>query len=651
MGHDEVAVTGTREERWSARLAVIGLLVLALGVRTFGAVGFGNGFSLISWCGETSVRQIEPILVSGNPLHFEQLYYPPVPAMVTAGTIALWRLLGGGGGIAAQCWVVSLLVSLATVAVVYGLGRFWGRRHGLIAAAFYAVAMIAAVILNNGPQLFSTFFLTLALYAVLLAETDGTTRSLTLAGVWLGLGVASKYLPIFFAGVLFLPYVLRRWDSRSPPAPAGGESRDGGSQRLLERAWAGGLWALVALGLAAIWVGVVERDAVYGALRRLYAQRPHENPFEYHLRWIDRLYWAGVAGLVLTWAMCGLALLIPSVQRKSPWQWARSLSRRYHLWVVPCLALAATLVVALAVPIALNFQTFARDFVYIATGRESGDNGIFPGHSPAVSYLFGYIPENTGVLLFAAGLVGLVYPFVRRDRRAALLIAGAVPAWVVLELNRVKVNGYVLELLPLWCLLAALWLGDLCGQRRPAWRWAGRALVAVVVVGSLVYSLAWIQFFRGTSLQTEAGQWLTATVPPGTSLGVKSRLVVNGSPQLLPDARFLAPYRLLDYREEPEYVLLPNLVYEVMVQYLEGVRKGYVYTERDWHTSAPTAEDLRVLSRIVRKEGYVLVREFRKQPEFLGLAVGSHSLSGRTWFVEHSGAVGLRVYRRAGSRA
>ncbi len=133
-------------------------------------------------------------------------------------------------------------------------------------------------------------------------------------------------------------------------------------------------------------------------------------------------------------------------------------------------------------------------------------------------------------------------------------------------------------------------------------------------------------------------------------MGVRSALIVTGGPGLLPDARFLVPYALANYTEEPEYVLLPNGVHAIVEQYLEGLKQGYVYTPNDWFVSAPTPADLHILSRIVRQEGYVLLKEFRKEPRILGMRLGSDSLTGRTWMAEHSSTIGLRIYRRvAGS--
>src|SRR6266508_472404 len=625
-------------------LWVMGILVLALALRLFAVTAREGGAWSVGACGEPFVQEIESILRSGNPLHLEVFFYPPAPAIIVAAVTGLWTIVGGGD-VAVHCRVVTLAFSVATVGIVYMLGRFWGRSHAFIAMMLYAVTMIAVVVQGN-VQVYSAFFVSLALYSVLRADAEGRIGSLAFAGVWLGLGVASKYVPIFFAGMLFAPYVLGWLRTGSAVGDRGAEAAYAEGGEAAARIWTGSLWLLVALAAAVVWAGTVEREGTYALLRRLYEQRAHENAFEHHLEWINRLYRAGLATVGIVGMAGALALLIPWLLHIPAWRWARLVYTRNRLWIVPCATLILTVAVILGLPVALNLQDFARHFVFVAKASATGDSGFFPAGRPAVSYMFGFIPENTGRALFIAGLVGLIYAAVRRDMRAAIIIASAIPAYVLLELSRVKVNRYALDLMPVWCVLAAVWLGDLCEKRFRVWRLAGISMVIATVVYSLAYSLAWAEFAspRG-DIRKEAGWWLDNTIPRGASLGVKSALLLNGSPELLPGTGFLAGYRLVDYSDESDYVLLPDGVYAIVKQYLEATRQGYVYGADDWWPYSPSAEDLDTLSRIVREDGYVLVKEFRKRPIVLGLEARSDSLSGRTWWVEH-GPVGIRVYRR-----
>jgi hypothetical protein len=513
--------------------------------------------------------------------------------------------------------------------------------------AFAAVVMISVAVQSN-VQVYSVFFVVLALHAILRAGS-GRIGWLILAGVWLGLAVGSKYAPLVFAGMLCAPYARARWGARA--APSGTEHVPSPGETLSSRVWAGGVGIVIVLAGAGLWIGMGEREWTFALLRDLYQLRPHENPFEHHLAWIDRLYRGGLAAMALAGAIAALALAVPWCRRVSAWPWARSFCARNRLWLVPCGALFLTIGVTIGLPAVANLGDFAAQIVGIAKMQSTGDNGMFPASRPAVSYIAGYLPENMGLALFFAGLVGLVYAVITRDAGAIVLIASVVPAYIALEMSRVKVNRYALELTPVWCVLAAVWLARLSTATRRVWRLAGTAAVVGVVAYSLVYTLGWAEFAspRGDVLK-ETARWVNTAIPPGASLGVKSTLLVNGSPELLPDAGSLARYRLVEYRDDPEYVLLPNGVYAIMTQYLDASRAGYVYTPSDWYPSAPSREDLAALARIVRGDGYVLAKEFRKRPVVLGRETRSDSLNGRTWYVEHNVGVGIRVYRRLKER-
>src|SRR6266545_412498 len=246
-------------------LWVMGILVLALALRLFAVTAREGGAWSVGACGEPFVQEIESILRSGNPLHLEVFFYPPAPAIIVAAVTGLWTIVGGGD-VAVHCRVVTLAFSVATVGIVYMLGRFWGRSHAFIAMMLYAVTMIAVVVQGN-VQVYSAFFVSLALYSVLRADAEGRIGSLAFAGVWLGLGVASTYVPGW----------LR---TGSAVGDRGAEAAYAEGGEAAARIWTGSLWLLVALAAVVVWAGTVEREGTYALLRRLYEQRAHENAFE-----------------------------------------------------------------------------------------------------------------------------------------------------------------------------------------------------------------------------------------------------------------------------------------------------------------------------------------------------------------------------------
>jgi 4-amino-4-deoxy-L-arabinose transferase-like glycosyltransferase len=107
-----------------------------------------------------------------------------------------WRSLAGAAPEAFYLWGRSLTVlfGTATIALVYGAGRRWGRWQGVLAAGLLAVASSAVreshFVLTDTPL---AFFTTLALLFSLRAlEEPGLTR-LALAGAAAGLAGATKY--------------------------------------------------------------------------------------------------------------------------------------------------------------------------------------------------------------------------------------------------------------------------------------------------------------------------------------------------------------------------------------------------------------------------------------------------------------------------
>src|SRR5439155_3967499 len=101
-------------------------------------------------------------------------------------------LLIGAFDLGLYCLLVNIGFSLGTIGAVYLIGREWGPKVGLAAAAFYAVTMIAVVSCNN-VQVYPTFFAMFAVYYFYRSLRRQSGLDLTLMGILLGLGVASKY--------------------------------------------------------------------------------------------------------------------------------------------------------------------------------------------------------------------------------------------------------------------------------------------------------------------------------------------------------------------------------------------------------------------------------------------------------------------------
>jgi len=266
-----------------------------------------------------------------------------------------------------------------------------------------------------------------------------------------------------------------------------------------------------------------------------------------------------------------------------------------------------------------------------------------------------FFPENLGIPLFLLACAGIVYCLFSKEQKALLLLAISLPLYVVLELSSVKVNRFALDLMPLLCLFAAIFI-------RRLWMWhtsvMGRVLAwavfTVVFVHAALYSIAWADVIRPQrDIRREAAQWVMTTIPIGSQLGIKTRFWLEGSPDFLPGPSMLPDYQIARYVDYPDYVLLPKLLFAIMAQYAELTRSGYIYQEHDWTPMpAPDAKESMVLLDLVEQQNYQLLVEFHKVPLLWGMEIGSQSLHGRTWFLEHLGApYGIQVYKKRVDRA
>jgi hypothetical protein len=163
-----------------------------------------------------------------------------------------------------------------------------------------------------------------------------------------------------------------------------------------------------------------------------------------------------------------------------------------------------------------------------------------------------------------------------------------------------------------------------------------------------VYSLAWAKFERlQQSVPGEAAGWIKANIATGTRIGMNAELWLSGSPHLLPDPHMLDNYEIAKYTAYPEIIVLPKGVYEIVRQYAILTQSGYVYQAEDWSPHRPPAPDeMAVFLDLVNEDSYELVKEFEEKPSFGKLNFDAEALTGKTWFREHAGPYGIRIYRK-----
>ena len=204
--------------------AIAAVLGLAFLLRVW---GIGFGIPLV----DARPDEIEVVgravrLLSGdlNPhfFHYPSFFFYLVGAVVAAWT-AIVVLTGGSveGVITAAAvdpspfilmarWL-SALAGVATVAVVYGIGRrFSGTGVGLVAALFLAVSPLHGRDSHFGTtDVTLALFLSLAVWALLVAYEEGRIRDYAIAGLFSGLAASTKYVGLIMPGALVAAHLMR----------------------------------------------------------------------------------------------------------------------------------------------------------------------------------------------------------------------------------------------------------------------------------------------------------------------------------------------------------------------------------------------------------------------------------------------------------
>jgi 4-amino-4-deoxy-L-arabinose transferase-like glycosyltransferase len=134
------------------------------------------------------------------------------------------------------------------------------------------------------------------------------------------------------------------------------------------------------------------------------------------------------------------------------------------------------------------------------------------------------LPYGCGFLIFAAAIAGIGISLRRAPRHAAVLVAFVLAFLAVLGSGRTVFFRYVMPLVPMACVFAALTaasLGEVISRRRRAETGGGLpTLVVVLVIGapSLVSS-AWMDVLLAkTDSRILAGQWLRGRLRPEHSV-------------------------------------------------------------------------------------------------------------------------------------
>ncbi len=250
-------------------------------------------------------------------------------------------------------------------------------------------------------------------------------------------------------------------------------------------------------------------------------ERAFESPGDVSLR---RFALAGLVGglsastkysaAAILAAMAGAQLVMlrhPHARMLSPRTWA------------PSLVFAGTCLVGfvLATPYSiLDFETFSRDVRFTTTHLALG-HGLDLGRGWSY-HLRRSLPYGLGVPTFVAAMVGIVLFFRRYPRSAVISGAFAVAFYVSIGSGQTVFFRYVLPLVPIACLSAALavrhgapWIASRLGTPERA----TLAVVFLFIAGPALVNCIWFDaLLARTDSRVLASRWLKEHVEPDATL-------------------------------------------------------------------------------------------------------------------------------------
>ncbi len=223
-----------------------------------------------------------------------------------------------------------------------------------------------------------------------------------------------------------------------------------------------------------------------------------------------------------------------------------------------------------------------------------------------------------GVLAWGGLAATLIAAFRRPRIGEWLLISWVVVLLVsVVPLFEVKFLRYVGPVLPVLVLLGSHWLMEayrFARQRGTAWVRGVQALMAIVVVATAFYALAFASIYFADHPGVQASAWVNENVPPGANV-----LTDNHWDEGFPD--------LGRFNVDLLHVHEGDTLQKVGVVAAQVARADYImsYSNRPWGSIARVPERYPYSAAYYRalfsgELGYELVRGFARYPTFAGVS-------------------------------
>jgi YYY domain-containing protein len=447
--------------RLAGRLNSLGLILLLAGLLRLSGINWGDGHPI-----HPDERHVIN-MVSGlswndpNPHNFA---YGSLPLYVLRGLSQVWAPIDpwvqSYDGLIILGRVVSTIAAVLTIALVFVLGRrMFGRAEGMLAAALLAVCVLHIQLSHfyTVEQLL-VLGITATFWAAIQVAEKGRAFDYVLAGMLMGMSIATKLSALPLVGVLVAAHLLNM----------------GRRRRVLSASWIL-LFASFVTAYLSFFVcepfAFAEFPVPWGFVKSATISPLHPE------------YWAGFGG----------ALFSQEFLRDF---WEQS-----------------NMVRGISQPIYV--AVYENTVPYLYQARQLIEWAMGPGMGLASLVGMAYLALRLlqgGWAWFTRNaregeLVALI--------PAALLVAWLLPNCYIVGGFKVKFVRYLAPLLPFWCLAAAKLLKDLALAPDLRLARAGRWAVGLVLGTSALYALAYCSMFLQPHPHTQASLWYAENAKPG----------------------------------------------------------------------------------------------------------------------------------------
>ena len=480
----------------SQRTALIGLaiiLVVAFALRIYG-VNWDEGYSWTPHPDErailSKVSELSPPPLSDLPILFDAEASPWNPRWFAYGSFPLYMLKGVEllsafvPGLNLQDMrvpgrLLSALADIGTIVFVYLLGAsLWTRRSGLLAAALVGLAVLHIQLSHFfAVDTFLALFSTATIFFLVRVARRGRTLDSMLAGLFLGLALATKIsfapmLAAYFVAHFMYAFGLAPSD-HSRPAMLVDRILDA-----IKGAAFGGLAAIAAF-LVTQPYAILDWVRFYGDVVEQSEMVRRIRDYPYTRQYVDTTPYIYQIRQMATW---GLG------------------------WPVGIVAFAGTIYAA------IRGLKFPWAIAYLIVGFAM-PVGVLVMSASSMAILV------ASFIAVAAIVVSL--PMRRPETRiGALLVSWVVPYFLITGAFEVKFLRYLLPIAPVMLLLGSRMLFDwweyVCGLGPRIRRVLLPASVAVGAVAALVtvfYALAYMSVYTSEHPAVRGAEWIRENVP------------------------------------------------------------------------------------------------------------------------------------------